>query len=61
MFGIILVLIGFMLLALAAAQHFLGLATIANLSISHLAIYLGIAGLVFLLPGVWLTLRKGGN
>jgi hypothetical protein len=53
MFGIILVLIGFMLLALAAAQHFLGLATIANLSISHLAIYLGIAGLVFLLPGVW--------
>jgi hypothetical protein len=61
MFGIILVLIGFVLLALAVAQHFMGLGAIANLTISHLAIYLGIAGLLFLLPGVWLTLRKGGN
>jgi hypothetical protein len=61
MFGIILALLGFMLLALAAAQHFLGLNTMANLSISHLAVYLGIAGVVLLIPGVWLTLRKGGN
>lgn len=59
--GIILVLVGFVLLAPAAGQHFMGLATIASLSIPHLAIYLGVAGIVFLLPGAWLTLRKGGK
>jgi hypothetical protein len=54
--GYILLLLGVVLFVLAAAQHVMQLITV-----SHLAIYLSIAGLVALLPGLWLTLRTGAR
>ncbi len=54
--GLILVVVGVILLGAAAAQHFLGLS-----AISHLAIYLGVFGLVAVLPGAWLSLRRSGR
>ncbi len=51
--GLILVVVGIVLLGAGAAQHFLGLS-----STSHLAIYLGVVGLVALLPGAWLSMRR---
>jgi len=54
--GLILVLVGIVLLAAAAAQHVFGLS-----AISHLAIYLGGLGLIALLPGAWLFVRRSGT
>ena len=51
--GLILVVVGIVLLGAGVAQHFLGLS-----STSHLAIYLGVVGLVALLPGAWLSMRS---
>jgi hypothetical protein len=56
LFGIGLMLVGFVLLVLAAIQHVDGLGPFAG--VSHLAIYLGVAGVVLLAPGAWLALHR---
>jgi hypothetical protein len=51
----ILVLVGVLAIILGLMQHFIGL-----IVVPHLAIYLGVVGLLLLIPGVFLSLRRGG-
>ncbi len=59
-FGFGLVVLGLALLVVAAIQHVDGLGPLSG--VSHLAIYLCVAGVVFLAPGAWLAFhRRGGD
>jgi hypothetical protein len=51
----ILVLVGVLAIILGLMQHFIGLVVLP-----HLAIYLGALGLVLLIPGVVMTVRRSG-
>ncbi len=53
MLGYLLALVGVVLIIVAAVQHFVGLSPI-----SHLALILGIIGVVALVPGVFLSMRR---
>jgi hypothetical protein len=49
----ILVLVGILTIILGAEQHFIGL-----LAIPHLAIYLGVVGLLLLIPGILMSIPR---
>ena len=53
--GIAVLVVGVLLAALALAQHFVGL-----VSIAHAALYLGIAGVVLVLAGAFMLIRAQG-
>jgi len=51
--GPILLIVGLVLILLGVAQHFLGL-----IQVDHLAIIVGILGIIALLPGAWFTMQS---
>jgi hypothetical protein len=51
----ILVLVGVLAIILGLMQHFISL-----VAIPHLAIYLGALGLILLIPGVIMSMRRSG-
>jgi hypothetical protein len=51
----ILVLVGILAIILGAIQHYIGI-----LPLPHLAIYLGVLGLLLLIPGIVMSIRRTG-
>lgn len=53
MLGYLLAIVGIVLIIVALVQHFVGLS-----SVSHLAIILGVIGIIALVPGALLSMRR---
>jgi|GEM_PF-6358906 len=51
----ILMVVGVLAIILGAVQHLMGV-----LALPHLAIYLGVAGLLLLIPGIFMSIMRPG-
>jgi len=57
MAGPVLAILGILVIVLGVVQHF---TVILGASIAHLSIYIGAVGLILLVPGALMTMRRGG-